>query len=198
MNKKIAGFVIITTALVGMGIWEMWGRENLSYKEILAVRSNLPANTVIEEKDIKTKKSENPPKEALRAGEEEKIIGMETSQFVAEDSPLFMEYFRNSQFATGGATEKEFLSVPGEWLLSVPQTIRRGDKVTFYNGKLKVMTAVVAYVKDGSNQEVLSADNDRFNGTSTVQHIEIIGHTNDLVELSRLAGEGKRFTIIYC
>ena len=198
MNKKIAGFVIIAAALLAMGVWELWGRENFSYKEILVVRGDLPANTVVEEKDIETKKSENPPQNALRAGEEKKIIGMETAQFVAEDSPLYMEYFRQSQFATGEETEKEILSVPADWLLSLPQTIRRGDKVTFYNDKIKVMTAVVAYAKDGSNQEVLSSDKDRLNGTSTVQHIEIVGHRNDLVELSRLAGEGKKFTLTYC
>ena len=197
MNKKIAGFVIIAAALLAMGVWELWGRENFSYKEILVVRGDLPANTVVEEKDIETKKSENPPQNALRAGEEKKIIGMETAQFVAEDSPLYMEYFRQSQFATGEETEKEILSVPADWL-PLPQTIRRGDKVTFYNDKIKVMTAVVAYAKDGSNQEVLSSDKDRLNGTSTVQHIEIIGHRNDLVELSRLAGEGKKFTLTYC
>lgn len=55
MNKKIAGFVIIAAALLAMGVWELWGRENFSYKEILVVRGDLPANTVVEEKDIETK-----------------------------------------------------------------------------------------------------------------------------------------------
>ena len=110
MNKKIAGFVIIAAALLAMGVWELWGRENFSYKEILVVRGDLPANTVVEEKDIETKKSENPPQNALRAGEEKKIIGMETAQFVAEDSPLYMEYFRQSQFATGNGKRNTFRS----------------------------------------------------------------------------------------
>lgn len=198
MNRKIAGFMIVAAALLAMGAWELWGRETLSYKEILVLNGDLPANTVIEEEDIKSKKFDRPPTDALRAGEEDKIVGMETAQFVAEDSPLYAEYFRQSQFAVGGETGKEILSVPGDWLLSMPQTVRRGDKVTFYSDKVKVMTAVVAYAKDGSNQEVISRDKDRLSGTSTVQHIEIIGYTSDLTELSRLAGDGKKFAMLYC
>lgn len=198
MNKKIAGFVIITAALTAMGIWELWGRENLSYKEILVLREDMPANTLVEEGDIERKKFDRPPKEALRAGDEKKIIGMETSQFVAEKLPLYKEYFRQSRFAAGEETGKEILSVPGDWLLSVPQTVRRGDSVTFYCDKVKIITAVVVYVKDGNNQEVVSKDKERLSGSSTVQHIEIIGNTDDLVELSRIAGEGKKFTLLYC
>jgi len=198
LNKKIAGFIIITAALAGLGVWELWGRENISYKEVLVLKNDLPANTIIEEEDIERKRVEKPPQKSLRPGEENKITGMETVQFVPEGMPLYSEYFRKSQFAVGDETGKEILSVPGDWLLSLPQTVRRGDKVTFYSDKVRILTAVVAYAKDSSNQEVLSSDKDRLNGTSSVQHIEIVGAVDELVELSRLAGEGKKFTVLYC
>lgn len=198
LNKKLAGFIIITAALISMTVWELWGREHISYEEILVVKEDLPANTVIDKKDIEIKRVSDPPKGALAPGEEEKVIGMESVHFMAEGSPVYKEAFRQSRFSTGGETKKEILSVPGEWLLSLPQTVRRGDEVTFFNGKVKLLTAVVAYVKDGSNNEVVSEDKDRLSGSSCAVHIEIIGNVDELVELSCLAGEGKRFTVLYC
>lgn len=198
LNKKLAGFIIITAALISMTVWELWGREHISYEEILVVKEDLPANTVIDKKDIEIKRVSDPPKGALAPGEEEKVIGMESVHFMAEGSPVYKEAFRQSRFSIGGETKKEILSVPGEWLLSLPQTVRRGDEVTFFNGKVKLLTAVVAYVKDGSNNEVVSEDKDRLSGSSCAVHIEIIGNVDELVELSCLAGEGKRFTVLYC
>ena len=46
MNKKIAGLIIITVALVSIFIWEFWGRENLAYKEVLVMKDDTPASTV--------------------------------------------------------------------------------------------------------------------------------------------------------
>lgn len=65
MNKKIAGFLIISAALISLAIWELWGRENISYREILVLTSDLPANTIVEEEHIDTKKIEAPSPKAL-------------------------------------------------------------------------------------------------------------------------------------
>lgn len=197
MNKKIAGFLIISAALISLAIWELWGRENISYREILVLTSDLPTNTIVEEEHIDTKKIEAPSPKALGPDDVKKVIGMETAQFVAEDVPLYDEYFRQSRFATGEGTDKEILSIPEDWLLSLPQTLRRGDTVTFYNEKVKILTAVVVHARDSSNQEVLSDDKERFQSTGVTHNIEIIGNTAQLVELSRLAAEGKKFTVLY-
>ena len=197
MDKKIAGFVIIAIALISLGVWELWGRENIAYKEILVLNCDFTANMQIEEKHISIKKTDNPDSNVLRPKDKDEIIGMEASQFIAKDSPLRMEYFMESKFATAGESGKEILSVPKDWLLSVPQTLRRGDQITFYNDKVKLLVAVVAYAKDSSNQEVISDGEDRLRSSGVVEHIEIIGDTAGLVELSRLAGEGKKFTVLY-
>lgn len=62
--------MIIAAALLAMGVWELWGRE-FSYKEILVVRGDLPANTVVEEKDIETKIREPASKRFEGRGREE-------------------------------------------------------------------------------------------------------------------------------
>ena len=88
MDKKIAGFVIIAIALISLGVWELWGRENIAYKEILVLNCDFTANMQIEEKHISTKKTDNPDSNVLRPKDKDEIIGMEASQFIAKDSPF--------------------------------------------------------------------------------------------------------------
>ena len=74
---------------------------------------------------------------------------------------LRREYFQTSQFAVGQDSGKALMSLSSDWLLSFPQTLRRGDKVSIYNGTVKLMEAVTAHVKDSGGQEVLSQDSQR-------------------------------------
>ena len=195
MNRRIIGLAMITVTLAAIGIWEFWGRENISYRQVIVLREDTKAHTVISEDDIQTKKLESPSGEALTEADAEKLIGMETSQYVAADTELRREYFQTSQFAVGQDSGKALMSLPSDWLLSFPQTLRRGDKVNIYNGTVKLMEAVTAHVKDSGGQEVLSQDSQRMEASSALSHIEIIGSEEDLVELSKLASEGAKFTL---
>ena len=195
MNRRIIGLAMITVTLAAIGIWEFWGRENISYRQVIVLREDTKAHTVISEDDIQTKKLESPSGEALTEADAEKLIGMETSQYVAADTELRREYFQTSQFAVGQDSGKALMSLPSDWLLSFPQTLRRGDKVNIYNGTVKLREAVTAHVKDSGGQEVLSQDSQRMEASSALSHIEIIGSEEDLVELSKLASEGAKFTL---
>ena len=195
MNRRIIGLAMITVTLAAIGIWEFWGRENISYRQVIVLREDTKAHTVISEDDIQTKKLESPSGEALTEADAEKLIGMETSQYVAADTELRREYFQTSQFAVGQDSGKALMSLPSDWLLSFPQTLRRGDKVNIYNGTVKLMEAVTAHVKDSGGQEVLSQDSQRMEASSALSHIEIIGSEEDLVDLSKLASEGAKFTL---
>ena len=195
MNRRIIGLAMITVTLAAIGIWEFWGRENISYRQVIVLREDTKAHTVISEDDIQTKKLESPSGEALTEADAEKLIGMETSQYVAADTELRREYFQTSQFAVGQDSGKALMSLPSDWLLSFPQTLRRGDKVNIYNGTVKLMEAVTPHVKDSGGQEVLSQDSQRMEASSALSHIEIIGSEEDLVELSKLASEGAKFTL---
>ena len=195
MNRRIIGLAMIMVTLAAIGIWEFWGRENISYRQVIVLREDTKAHTVISEDDIQTKKLESPSGEALTEADAENLIGMETSQYVAADTELRREYFQTSQFAVGQDSGKALMSLSSDWLLSFPQTLRRGDKVSIYNGTVKLMEAVTAHVKDSGGQEVLSQDSQRMEASSALSHIEIIGSEEDLVELSKLASEGAKFTL---
>lgn len=196
MNRRVIGFAIITVTMITIGIWEFWGRENIAYQSVLVLKDDLPENTVVTEENFKVKKLEAPSNYALKPKDKDKLIGCETSQYVAAGTELRKEYFAQSKFIIGGDTGKELMSLPTEWLLSFPQTLRRGDEITLYNGQVKILEAVVAHIRDSSNQEVISSDKERYDSSSTVSYVEIIAGAGELVELARLAEEGNRFALL--
>lgn len=196
MDKRIAGLVIIAVALVALGVWEFWGRENLSYVDVPVLKEDVQANVTIREEYIKLRKMESPSQEALTTEDLQWLIGMETSQFVAGGSELYPQYFRQSQFAVGGSTGRELFSVPEEWLVSIPQSLRRGDKITLYKGDIKVLEGIVAHSFDASGQEVISTEKERTNSSSVVKNFEIIALTEDLKRLSQWTDEGGKFIVL--
>ena len=197
MNKKLAGFLIITAALVSLAVWELWGRESLTYKEVLVLVRDLPAGSVISAEDLDLIRLEKPPEGALTGEDSQELIGLETAQFVPAGAPLDSAYFRQSRFAVGIDTGRGIMAVPQEWLLSLPQTLRRGDTVDFYSGETRVLTAVVAYARDSANQEVVSYDRERLDASASIHLLEIVGDTEELTALAALAAGGERFALLY-
>ncbi|MBS5335479.1 MAG: hypothetical protein UC708_07845 [Anaerovoracaceae bacterium] len=196
MNRRIVGFAMIAAALVTIVIWEFWGRENISYKPVLVLKDDKEPHTVVQEKDFELRKIESPSDKALTERDMEFLEGKETAQYVSEGTELRKEYFEPSKFATGKESKKGIISLPTEWLLSYPQTLRRGDEIHLYSGTVKLMEGVVVHVKDGSGQEVFSLDSERMNNSSVIGYIEIIGDEDLLVDISWQAGEGNRFTLV--
>lgn len=197
MNKKIAGLIIISVALTSMFIWEFWGRENFSYKEVLVLKADKTEGTIIGEEDLITKKIENPASNALLQKDSQWLTGMETAQYVAKGTELRKEYFTESRYNTDSEKNKHILCVPEEWVLSFPKGIRRGDKVSLFSGEKKIVEAVVIHAYDSAGQEVVSTDNDRLTSEGVVSRIEIVSSAEKLTELSAIAGKGKKLTMVY-
>ena len=40
MKKKIAGILIIVLSIGMLGFWELWGRENLSYRTVAVLKES--------------------------------------------------------------------------------------------------------------------------------------------------------------
>jgi len=197
LNKRIAGLVIISVTLLSMFIWEFWGRENLSYKEVLVLKEDKPASTIIKEEDLTTKKIENPSADALKQKDAHWLLGMETAQYVPGKIELRKEFFINSQYNTADEKGRHIMCIPEDWVLSFPKGIRRGDKVSFFKGKEKLLEAVVIHAYDSAGQEVTSKDNDRLKAEGVVSRIEVVSSAEKLIELSEAISKGKKVTMIY-
>ena len=97
----------------------------------------------------------------------------------------------------GGTSGQYVLSIPNQWLLSYPQTLRRGDTVRFYCEEEIVLSAVVAYARDSSNQEVISADDERLKASAPVSLVEVIVDEEKAMKLGKLGEAGKKFVLLY-
>lgn len=197
MKQKTVGIVLILVSLSVLGFWEFWGRENLSYEQVLVLKADTPKNTCIEKSMLEVCRMDLPAEGILYGEDAVKLIGMETVQFLPAGTPLYAEYFQEPALAVGGETGKYILSIPGQWLMSYPQTLRRGDEVSFYcDGKL-VVTALVAYARDSSNQEVISEDDARLQASAPVSLVEVVVDESQALKLGKLADKGKRFVLLY-
>lgn len=197
MKKRIAGLILIAASLVCLGFWEFWGREHLSYEKVLVFSQDAARNTVVEESLLEVVLMEKPPEGALQAEDASSLLHLETVQYVPAGTPLFSEYFQDPRLSVGGASGQYVFSIPNQWLLSYPQTLRRGDTVRFYCEEEIVLSAVVAYARDSSNQEVVSADDERLQASAPVSLVEVIVNEEKALKLGKLGEAGKKFVLLY-
>lgn len=197
MKKRIAGLILIVASLGCLGFWEFWGREHLSYEKVLVFRQDTARNTAVEESMLEVVFMEEPPDGALRAEDASSLMNLETVQYVPAGTPLFSEFFQDPRLSVGGTSGQYVLSIPNQWLLSYPQTLRRGDTVRFYCEEEIVLSAVVAYARDSSNQEVVSADDERLKASAPVSLVEVIVDEEKALKLGKLGEEGKKFVLLY-
>ena len=197
MKKKIAGIALVLLSLGALGFWELWGRENITYDKVLVFKESQPKNTLVTADMFRERKIENAGKGVILSSQMKELMGKETSQFVPAGTELYKEYFQESIFAVGPEEGKYILSVPSQWLKAFPQTLRRGDRAFFYCGGEPVTDAVVAYVRDGTNQEVYYGDDERLTSSSAVSLIEVIVDEKQAELLGKLAENGNKFVILY-
>ena len=197
MKKRIAGILMIVISLGTLGFWELWGRENLSYRQIVVLRESVAAHTMITEDMLKPVKVENVTKGAIPWNKSSALVGLETRQFVVGDLELHEEYFGEPELRAGRLFDRYILMVPDTWVMSMPESIRRGDRAFFYLGEKLICETPVAHVKDSYGQEITDSATDRFYPSGTIKTVEIIVSSDQMETLDRLAQKGNRFTITY-
>lgn len=197
MKRRIAGIVLVMFSVGALGFWELWGRENITYDRVLVLKEALPKNTLITADMLRVKKVDRAGEGALMEGEKSEVVGLETTQFVPAGTELYREYFQESIFSVGEEQGRYILSIPAQWLKAFPQTLRRGDRAFFYCGGEPVTDAVVAYVRDGTNQEVYYGDDERLTSSSSVSLIEVVVDREQAALLGKLAEKGNKFVLLY-
>ena len=199
MNKlrKTIGFLLIVVSLCAMYGWEKWGRNMYLYKEMAVLNLDAEKNTKITKEMIGSIKVNFIPSGALSTSEAVKIIGLSAKQLIHKNTPVFQDIFEEEELILNEKKGQFIMSIPNQWLKSYPQTLRRGDTAYFYVDGEFITSAVVAYSKDGSNQEVVSEDKDRLSASSTVSLVEVVVTKEQAQLLSRVADNGKQLVILY-
>ncbi|MGG4145697.1 SAF domain-containing protein [Paenibacillus algorifonticola] len=149
----------------------------------------------------------------------ELFVGKEALQLIEAGDQLTLN--RVDKMALLRSPDAQIVEVPDEWLLSVPGSLRRLDRVTLtavYGDQaavdsetgqtvkrenIEVLTGVVvAYYKDSGASEVESSEqnknpNIRVDATVRGRKLELELTPAQLAELSRKASEGYQFIVGY-
>ncbi len=197
MRRKIAGIIMIVLSLGALGFWELWGRENLSYRSILVFKEPHEAYTLVTDDMLREIRVERASSGALGPKDRNRILGMETRQYVPAGQELDIQYFRDTMFRTGLKEDSFVLRVPDLWMVSCPESIKRGDKAFFYLGEELLCETRVIHVKDSYGREITYSGLDRYYPTGRMNLIEVMLSGENVRKLSMLAEKGNRFTIIY-
>ncbi|MBR0140369.1 MAG: SAF domain-containing protein [Firmicutes bacterium] len=217
MKRSIAGIILIVLSLAGMLYWELVGRDSLMYTQVLTLSRDVEQGTLITRDMLVLKKTDSPSPRSMRLADAGRAAGKEAVSFIPAGVELFDEYFEDEKLVVHEEEGEYIFSLPTGWLISYPQTLRRGDRVTFLLVKAddeyrdpeaqrpktegpetgdEILTTTVLYVKSSSNDEVVS-DQDRLKGAQQVSVIEIIASKDDAKTLTRLAASGDRFVLLY-
>lgn len=185
--KPILGVILILLSIAGIFFWELRGREAVMTDLVLVAGEEIPegaavnAGMFIERGVPKT----NLLKGALTPEDAAMIQGRVASQFIAKNGQIIMEYFRDDEFCL--KSDESIFVIDPNWIAMRSSSLRKGDVVDIYgsSGSRLIGTYRVAYVKDESEREVKNAGDeasgnkgadilDRPDGTSVIDHIEII------------------------
>lgn len=218
--KAFLGIFLIILAILGIYYWENYGREQFLYTEVLAFNDNIEKNTIITEDFVKKTISILKIDQANIVDDAvldiNTIIGLETKQYIPRNAQLSKKYFDEPEIVLN---ENEYVfSIPKDWLLGYPSSLRRKDKVFFYKIKSTnvhindtnnykyfinnnmaeiLLSATVVYVKDGANKEVVSIDSERLDGSAKIDEIEVIITKEDAEKLKNAFESGYQFILMY-
>ncbi|GKX28714.1 hypothetical protein SH1V18_11940 [Vallitalea longa] len=215
--KGLMGVMLIVIAIGTIFYWEVYGRQNFLYKDIVVLNKDVDKNEVITSEMVEYKKVEQTTLIDNAIDDDLSIVGKAAKNYIPGGVQLVKEYFENSELVLD--EDQYIFRIPLEWLKAFPNTLRRGDVIYFYEvdtGTIQhdttegqiilnnkevsnnepITSAVVAYVKDGSNNEVITlSEEDRYNGSNVINEIEIVTDV-DTVNLLRESIDNKKIFII--
>jgi len=199
--------------------WETTGRERFLYTEVVVLNQSIESGTTVEDYMIELIKI-NP--DNLMEGalvKKDEVIGRNSAHFIPKYSQLSLAYFKDE--SVGIKKEEYIFTVPSEWIITFPSSLRRGDTIYFYpvkvetenkeksrsfnntssakvTGEEELVKSEVAYLKDSGNREIVDTEGeDRYDASANISSIEIITGYEDISYLENLAESGWKFIILY-
>lgn len=222
-HKRLAGVILLISALSFFAFWELVGREELLYSNVVVLREDVFKGVEITHDMLQYIKidSQGVIKDCIINPDD--IIGLESKHYIPAGTQLVSNYFDLSSLVL--KNDEKIMKLPDGWIHSFPETLRRKDEVYIYaiepdrdnadsisksdinvtnsnskineQEKIYLLTTTVAYVKDNSNREVNSLDDDRLVGSSIISDIELVITEKQFEMLRIYAQDGYTFVLMY-
>lgn len=180
--NTIVSLGLILGAIGALIVWETYLDDLINTKEVLVAANTLEKNTVVGKNDIKLAKVPIEQLSEHAITDPNLTIGKETAFIIRKGQQIIIDALDIEGVVPNA--DQIIVPIPKEWLISVPGSLRRKDKVNIYemptidltgglnnkasggveaasvnnfvtgNGRPIVDNIAVAYAKDPSNQEV--------------------------------------------
>ncbi|OEF99451.1 hypothetical protein BHF71_09065 [Vulcanibacillus modesticaldus] len=202
--------------------WETNGRERYFYQGVIVLNNDVKRGTIIKEEMLSTQKVEADKIIINAIRNKNEIIGLEAKHFIPQNTQLHPQYFEIQSLIT---SENRYIArIPNEWLYSIPNTLRRKDKVIFYQTnsgdyfnqdsinthnkeslvEIKeklvnpILETTIAYVKDGANREVKTISyGARLDGSSVIKEVLVAISPEEFRRLEYAVMNGSKLTIMH-
>jgi len=217
---SILGIILMLSTLAMIYFWETKGRERFLYTEVVVLNQSVEAGTAIEPGMLNLIKIK--PDNLMEGAvvKKDEVIGKYSAHFIPKYSQLSLAYFKDESMDTTKEDQYIF-TVPSDWIITFPNSLRRGDTVYFYpvmvasedgeesrsfniisstkiTKESELVRSEVAYLKDSGNREVVNTEGEeRYDASANISSIEIITSYEDVSYMESLAESGWKFIILY-
>jgi hypothetical protein len=131
--QKFAGVLgILLMIIFGSGVvfWESMGRNMYEYQDTIVLISSVKYGDVIEGKNLKIVKSEKSSLIANAIIDENQIVGKIANNYIPANNPIVPEFLTDKELVLN--PDQYIFKVPTDWVKAIPSSVRRRDKVIFY------------------------------------------------------------------
>jgi hypothetical protein len=217
---SILGIVLMLATLAMIYFWETVGRERFLYTEVVVANQSIEKGTAISPDMVDLIKID--PDNLMEGAvvRIDEVIGKYSAQFIPKYSQLSLAYLKDESVGTK-RKERYIFTIPSDWIITFPNSLRRGDTVYFYPVKEEIesgkhnelsssqvsikatkenelVKCEVAYLKDSGNREVVNTvGKERYDASANISSIEIITDYKDMSYLENMAASGWKFIILY-
>jgi hypothetical protein len=193
--KFIAGVLLITLAIGGLLFWEIKGRDVLLTEEVIVAKVDIQPGERLTQHMLTTMKI---PKDhiieaALSPSERNRLIGKISNQHILKKHQISTRFFMKEKSSL--KSTQSIYVIKNEWIFMRSSSLRSGDEVEIINVNKNISLGFyrVAFVKDVSEREVKNVGDEynhktegilsRQDGTSQIDHIEIVATLNQYQEI---------------
>ena len=132
---SVLGIIFILAALASVYYWESRGRQYFLYSEVVVLNQSVEEGTTITSDMLDSLNTDRASimEEAITSRDE--IIGKKASHYIPGYSQLSPVYFINEEKIL---SKNEYIfTVPEQWIITIPNSLRRGDIIYFYPVKIQ-------------------------------------------------------------
>lgn len=137
----VLGIIFVIIGILGILFWEYRGEKLLLYKDVFIVNNDVKKGTLITKDVISTMKFRDTQlingailfsnKRTTDESNLKDIINKSAKQFIPKNSQLSKRFVDNTDVIL---KDNQFIfKVPNEWIVAIPSSLRRRDKIFFYS-----------------------------------------------------------------